>query len=405
MSAGYAASASEHGGLARAKAVPGKNVKRIDVLLDVAMFTASEVLSPPAGLSVEVSHELEAVRPQWKGLERSSGNIFSTWDWAVCWRQAFARTCPLVLITCRNGHGEAVAVFPLYLLTRTPFRALRFLGNGPADQLGPVCDRRRVDRLTAMLPALLSDRSLGWDFLIADRLPGRFGVGTPLPGAKLLQREASPVMRIAGRSWRDFLASRSRNFREQVLRRRRKLEREHQVRFRLSDEGRFERDFDLFVRLHDARWQGLSRSFAGRLGGFHREFARRALERGWLRLWVMEVDGAAVAAWYGFRFGGVQSYYNSGRDPAWDHHSVGFVLLTHTMQEAFNDGMQEYRMLRGGEDYKGRFATEDEGVQTVATARGLGRVAWPVGERARRTLPYRARKRFARPGGLLELSL
>ena len=38
--------------------------------------------------------------------------------------------------------------------------------------------------------------------------------------------------------------------------------------------------------------------------------------------------------------------------------------------------MSEYRLLRGGEEYKGRFASEDPGLETVALARGpRGRVA------------------------------
>ena len=58
---------------------------------------------------------------------------------------------------------------------------------------------------------------------------------------------------------------------------------------------------------------------------------RHALERGWLRLWVLEADGKAVAAWYGFRFAQIDWYYQSGRDPDWERQSVGFVLLAHTI--------------------------------------------------------------------------
>ena len=104
---------------------------------------------------------------------------------------------------------------------------------------------------------------------------------------------------------------------------------------------------------------------------FHREFARCAFERGWLRLWFLEIDGDPVAAWYGFRFGEAESYYQSGRDPAWDRSSVGLVLLAHTIREAMGDGMREYRLLRGGESYKDRFATADPGLQTVARPRGV----------------------------------
>jgi CelD/BcsL family acetyltransferase involved in cellulose biosynthesis len=45
-------------------------------------------------------------------------------------------------------------------------------------------------------------------------------------------------------------------------------------------------------------------------------------------------------------------------------------LLAHTIRAALDDGIREYRFLRGGEAYKHRFATEDPGLQTVTFARG-----------------------------------
>src|SRR5207253_3308893 len=100
------------------------------------------------------------------------------------------------------------------------------------------------------------------------------------------------------------------------------------------------------------------------------EFLSRAAGRGWLRLWFLEVEGRAVAAWLGFRFAGAASYYQAGRDPAWDRYAVGFVLLVHTMRAALEEGCSEYRFLRGGEEFKYRFATDDPGLETFALARG-----------------------------------
>ena len=123
--------------------------------------------------------------------------------------------------------------------------------------------------------------------------------------------------------------------------------------------------------LHARRWGPTeSDAFTGRRRAFHHEWAACALENGWLRLWVLEADGAAVAAWYGFRYAQTESFYQSGRDPAWGSRSVGFVLLAHTIREAANDGMREYRFLRGGEAYKDRFADGDAPVETVLMGAG-----------------------------------
>lgn len=88
-------------------------------------------------------------------------------------------------------------------------------------------------------------------------------------------------------------------------------------------------------------------------------------------------DGRPAAAWYGLRFAGVESFYQSGRNPADERGSVGFVLLAHTIREAINDGCSEYRFLRGSEAYKSRFTIADDGLQTVVvpgSARGRAAV-------------------------------
>jgi CelD/BcsL family acetyltransferase involved in cellulose biosynthesis len=51
--------------------------------------------------------------------------------------------------------------------------------------------------------------------------------------------------------------------------------------------------------------------------------------------------------------------------------SVGSVLLTHVIRRALEDGMGEFRLLRGGAAYKDRFATDDPGIETYGLARGV----------------------------------
>jgi CelD/BcsL family acetyltransferase involved in cellulose biosynthesis len=59
-----------------------------------------------------------------------------------------------------------------------------------------------------------------------------------------------------------------------------------------------------------------------------------------------------------------------GRDPELERLSVGLVLLAHTLRDCVEGGLTEYRLLRGGEAYKGRFANADPGLETVAVASG-----------------------------------
>jgi CelD/BcsL family acetyltransferase involved in cellulose biosynthesis len=321
-------------------------------------------------LLVEPLGDLADARADWDRLAERSGNVFATWEWMSTWWELRGEDCELAACTCRRPSGELAAIVPMCVEATGVQRELRFIGHGASDRLGPICDPAdRNGVATAMLDWL--DRSADrFDIFIGDDTPADEKWGELL-NAKTVKRTSSPVLRARGADWDAFLRSRSRNFRDQVRRRDRRLRREHDLRFRLSDGPRLGDDLETLFRLHRERWSERGpTSFGTGDVELHRRFAPRALQRGWLRLWIAELDGRPAAAWYGFRYGGAEWYYQAGRDPRLDALSVGFVLLAHTVREALADGVDEYRLLRGGEPYKARFATDDPGLETIALTVG-----------------------------------
>jgi CelD/BcsL family acetyltransferase involved in cellulose biosynthesis len=326
----------------------------------------------PSHIRLERVPSLDALGDEWGTLARASGNIFSTWEWAsTWWRHQGSKRVPLVF-ACRAADDRLAAVLPLYLWSARPLRVARFIGHGPADQLGPICPPSGRALAAEALRSACEDARL--DALLAELLPGGDGWDSALD-AKPLRLESSPILSLA-KGWEAYLAARSANFRQQIRRRERKLRREHAVRFRLAaDLTRLQDDLGILFSLHVARWGKAGSAFL-RWERFHRNFAAVALKQGWLRLWFLELDHRPVAAWYGFRFAGIESYYQAGRDPARSDESVGFVLLAHTIREAAQDGMHEYRLLRGAEAFKRRFAEADPGLETFVLERGVpGRIA------------------------------
>lgn len=329
------------------------------------------VPSKPSDLRLERLPGLDAGEGDWEALAESADNIFATREWLSTWWRHFGRGDPL-LLGARWRDGTLAAIIPLYRSRLGVVRVLRFLGHGPSDELGPICDPADGAAVAHALQRALRGGSLGvWDVLLGEQLLRAKGWSELLDGI-VAQQESSPVLRARGRSFEEVLASRSRNFRQQVRRRERKLLREHGLRYRLADDHtRLNDDLTALFKLHAARWgEDGSTAFTQDHQAFHREFAWLALDKGWLRLWLAEVDGAPIAALYGFRFAGSELYYQSGRDPAWDRYAVGFVLLTHAVRAALDEGASEYRLLRGGEAYKQRFADYDPGLATLVLARG-----------------------------------
>src|SRR5205823_2396898 len=133
-------------------------------------------------------------------------NVFATPEWVETWWRHVGR-----------GRAETVArdwvVLPLELRRLGPVLVARLAGHGPGDELGPVCapaDRARAaDEL----------RSLRVDVFLGEQLPG----DVPWPGS-VLRRSGSPVLRFAGRSWDELLASWSSSLRQKARREWRRIE-------------------------------------------------------------------------------------------------------------------------------------------------------------------------------------
>lgn len=346
---------------------------------------------------IERVERLEELRDEWISLAEHSDHPFATWEWNSGWWRHLGAGRELQAFACRGGDGELVAILPLYRARLGPLKMARFLGDG--DLRSPVCSPGSRPVAAACLKEALRSRAFG-GLLLAERLPG--GQEWPaLLGGRRLATHPDPVLSIEGLTWSDLLASRSRNFRQQVRRRERRLVEEHGLSFRLSsDPATLEDDIDALFRLHAMRWEeGSSGVFEGKRGDFHREFAAAAQRRGWLRLWIAEIEGEAVAAWYGWRFAGSEWYYQAGRDPSFDELSLGFVLLAHTVRAACEDGVDAYRFLDGAEAYKWRFASEDLKAESRTLASGvLGRTG-ALGLSVAAHMPNPVRRRLLRAVG------
>ena len=116
------------------------------------------------------------------------------------------------------------------------------------------------------------------------------------------------------------------------------------------------------VRLHRLRREPLGGSDGlgdDRMVAFHDAFTARAQRAGWLRLYRLVLDGAVVAAVYGAAVGDKFYFYQSGFDPAFGRHSVGLLILAHSIRDAIGEGLAEYDLLHGNEGYKYQWAEHE----------------------------------------------
>ena len=74
------------------------------------------------------------------------------------------------------------------------------------------------------------------------------------------------------------------------------------------------------------------------------------MERGWLRLYTLDVAGKPVASVYGCTYNGSGYGLQCGFDPAVD--GAGRVLWGDVIRQTIEDGTSEYDFLGGGYKYK-----------------------------------------------------
>jgi CelD/BcsL family acetyltransferase involved in cellulose biosynthesis len=318
------------------------------------------------------------VADAWRELAELRGNAFVTPEWFLAWEQQFGSGRREVIVA-RDDQGTLRGVLPFAPGDGQSSRRLRFAGAPAADHLHPAAAADDEAAVAAAAGALLAEQP-GWKVVVLDNADigapwtrELASAAGPRVKARAYRDAVLPRLDLSGvGGWDEFLAGRSRNFRSQLGRFERRLDRDHELVFRMAEsQDQLGSDLETFFRLHDARWQprGGSSSEGEPLRAFHADFASGALARGWLRLWFLELDGEPAAAWYGWRVGDRYAFYLSGFEPRFADLRVGLVLLAHTLRSAIAEGASEYDMLLGNEPYKARFANSERTVQSVLVTR------------------------------------
>jgi CelD/BcsL family acetyltransferase involved in cellulose biosynthesis len=240
--------------------------------------------------------------------------------------------------------------------------ALQFLGSGVAgsDDLDLIVRRgdeeaavnALADELSASgrTLALMRMRTHGTAALLVDRLQQRRWHAWRGP------TELCPYAPLTGHTFDSYLSTLSAEHRYGFRRKLARLERKHSPRFELvSTHQARRRALATLFALHDRRWQsrGEAGAFATQgLRAFHEEVSARALDAGWLKLWVLHLEDEPVAALYGFLRERKFLFYQAGFDPLHARNSVGMVLLGVAIRDAIGDGADELDLLHGTERYK-----------------------------------------------------
>jgi CelD/BcsL family acetyltransferase involved in cellulose biosynthesis len=317
---------------------------------------------------------LDDLREEWTELLLTSAHptVFLSWEWMMTWlERADAHGTPCVLLA-REPEGRLVGLAPLFLAgPRGPLglRSARFMGTGVgADHLtflvraGVYAGAGAATDVTRALAGHLAAMR-EWDVLelmrmeassaatVADVIGAEAGVAHTL-----VEADRCPFVPLS-KTWDEYLAMIGPHRRSELGRQGRRLDKQGAVQIRRAETAA-QRDeiWDALLHLHQVRRDavagGQSAFVTESTRTFHDAFSRVALDRGWLRLYLMTLDGRPVATECAYSVGGRVTDYQGGFDMALAKFGVGTVLTGHAIREAVGEGAVEFDFLRGAEQYK-----------------------------------------------------
>jgi CelD/BcsL family acetyltransferase involved in cellulose biosynthesis len=303
---------------------------------------------------------------------------FQSPEWQATWWRHHGRGRLWVLVA--HDNGVMIGLMPLHIMRyrSTPLRQVRFLGAPLSDFQEILAARGHERAARDAFLAHLATHSRLWDLCdFADQRQGTSLTVSEMPDGLrplLVHHRVCPYVPLAP-SWDEFVKRLSKNMRTNVGRRRRQVAKQFRAEYDVATDETVGAAMEELYRLHNARWRrrGVAGAFAGaRMQAFHHEVARKFLQRGWLRLHRLRLDGETRAAFYCFQLGRRVYYYLSGFDVAFGKFSIGNVLMAQAIERAIGDGASEFDLLRGDETYKFAWKAEERATLRLI----LGRPAW-----------------------------
>ena len=322
---------------------------------------------------ISTLEEFEALAPLWAVVAREGGQAspFLSHDWfGCCWRAAGPSRHPEALVI-----EDAMGPVGLVPLVRWEGRfrkvPVRFLGvlNAPDT---PFVDWLVVGPPESVIEAVMAELAdwPDWDVLTLRGVPATSPtlktLETWLPGRFRWQHGApirSPHVVISD-LWETFWAAKSQRFKKTV----------RSVRNRLTKAGAVTIEehrsapagstvFEELLEVSRRSWKaehGLAIATMPRMPQFFRELTDLASANGWLRLWVLRLDGRAVATEYQIESDGCVHALRADFDSTLPMDlSPGAHLSCEILRALFaREGVHEYDMGPGDNDYKSRLASD-----------------------------------------------
>jgi len=323
--------------------------------------------SAPSFDVVTTPEAFAALEPEWRTLwarlSHTHYHYSQSFDWARRGWECVARPNGIrIFAVVGRDRGRAALIWPLMVRRHRAWRTAQWLGSGTSEygdvlvEPGPA-----APSWLAQAWSIIRSRS-GIDFVRLDHVRPDAAIAAlipEVPGARSSFARAPYLPLHRWCDWDDYRRTRSRSFRSNQSRRRRRLAERGSVSFQLVETP--ERVAETLEWIFEQKKRALERGRLDAAAWFgsaavHRRFLEAivgdARTAGTLALTALTLDGRIIAADLGFRCGDRLESLIATYDPEWAFYSPGRILLEETVQWCFARGVRVFDMRMGDEGYK-----------------------------------------------------
>ena len=338
---------------------------------------------------IRTEEEFDALREEWNGLlvRSTSNNVFLTFDWMRTWWKHYKPDKRLFIVVVRDPSGRLLGIAPLCIKKETLYglaslRVLTFLGTEEvcSDYLDFILDRGGKEEAFMVILDYIESHSGLWDYvLLSDIWESSWSfnrikesLATRARDYYLPEVKECPYIALPD-SFDAYIKRLSRNSRNNLMRKTRKLQKKYEAVFSECNVPDVETAMEDLFELHKKRREMLRKEsdfITKRMMAFHMDISRTLHRKGIVRVYCMRINGVPASMLYGFTYNKKFFYYQAGMDPQYEKLSVGMVLMGYCIKDCIEKGLVEFDFLRGREAYKYRWTDTWKTTASIALPAG-----------------------------------
>jgi CelD/BcsL family acetyltransferase involved in cellulose biosynthesis len=337
------------------------------------------------GELIDNPRDVERLRSQWDDLAISSKKPYCSPAWMLSWWRHVAPPSSLLRIVVVLEKNELLGVAPLF--TDKGFGILnryRLLGGPTSSRVDMLATNGLEREVAEVFAAMLSEAQPNVDVLMFEGIPEHspwpqlleeFWSNSRRPRLQTQFSVPAPSLILKGRTYEEWLGTKSRNFRKSMRYRQRQIDRCGGT-FRLAcTNDEIQQGLASFAHLHHARWRA-----RGGSGVLNRDVelmlkaaAHELVSDLRLRLWTLEVNERIISAQIFLAAGGEVAYWLGGFDEDWAPLQPSIMTILAAIEHAYSVGDDHLDLGGGGQDYKYRFADGQDVLKSMIFVPRLSR--------------------------------